>query len=789
MESIPQEIAAKIDDLRTRLHYHSHLYYDLDSPQITDAEYDALFHELKGLEDAWPQSIIPSSPTQRVGGKVAEGVRAITHPVPMLSLANAFNEGELRDFDARVRKWLAAARAEEQSRSQAQSAPAQAGGQAKAFLAQADVRVLSQVQAPPSVQADLFEDFEQDQADAQPPQEQADAQSPHSQAASQEHIAAALQDDQSPHSQAAPQEQAPQEPAQPQEQAPQQAPRTLVRYMTELKIDGLAIRLVYKNRKLDFAATRGDGTTGEDVTYNAATIRCIPQVLPSDAPADLEVRGEVYMSWEDFKRINEELPPNKKKANPRNLAAGSLRQKDSAVAAARNLSFWAYGLETDVPGITCHSQAMDYVAKLGFAVNKERRLFNNIDDVIKFCFDWHTRREELNFEIDGIVIKVDDYESRRLLGNVAHSPRWAIAYKLPSTQVVTRVEDIVVQVGRTGALTPVAVLEPQLIDGSMVSRATLHNEDELKRKDVRIGDFVYVHKAAAVIPEVIMAIPERRPEGTVPFEMPKFCPVCGTEVVREEDEAAIRCPNVKCPGRVLNGIDQFCSRTAMNIKGMGEKAVRALAEADLLHDVSDIYRLDMDKMKPLFGEKISAKVLKEIADSKNRPPEKLLTGLGIRMVGEGVAELLIGHYRSIDNLMQASEADIAQIYGIGAEIAASVAAYFAHADNIALIARLRESGLNFGKGEPAASGADNTANGELAGKTFVLTGTLEGLSRDEASAMLKAKGAKVTSSVSKKTSYVIAGAAPGSKLTKARELGVTVLDKDGLMALLEGREP
>ncbi|MCR5660870.1 MAG: NAD-dependent DNA ligase LigA [bacterium] len=756
MESIPQEIAAKIDDLRTRLHYHSHLYYDLDSPQITDAEYDALFHELKSLEDAWPQSIIPSSPTQRVGGKVAEGVRAITHPVPMLSLANAFNEGELRDFDARVRKWLAQARAEEQARSQAQAAPARAEDLAR-----------FQVQTAPGVQADLFEDFEQEQADAQPPQEQADAQP----------------------AQAAPQEQAPQEPAQPQEQAPQQAPRTRVRYMTELKIDGLAIRLVYKNRKLDFAATRGDGTTGEDVTYNAATIRCIPQVLPSDAPADLEVRGEVYMSWEDFNRINEELPPNKKKANPRNLAAGSLRQKDSAVAAARNLSFWAYGLETEIDGITCHSQAMDYVAKLGFAVNKERRLFDNIDDVIKFCFDWHTRREELNFEIDGIVIKVDDYESRRLLGNVAHSPRWAIAYKLPSTQVVTRVEDIVVQVGRTGALTPVAVLEPQLIDGSMVSRATLHNEDELKRKDVRIGDFVYVHKAAAVIPEVIMAIPERRPEGTVPFEMPKFCPVCGTEVVREEDEAAIRCPNVKCPGRVLNGIDQFCSRTAMNIKGMGEKAVRALAEADLLHDVSDIYRLDMDKMKPLFGEKISAKVLKEIADSKNRPPEKLLTGLGIRMVGEGVAELLMGHYRSIDNIMKAPEADIAQIYGIGTEIAASVSSFFADADNIALIDRLRESGLNFGKGEPAASGAGNTANGELAGKTFVLTGTLEGLSRDEASAMLKAKGAKVTSSVSKKTSYVIAGADPGSKLTKARELGVTVLDKDGLMALLEGREP
>ncbi len=676
------EVEIEIDDLRRRVRHHDHRYYVLDSPEISDGEYDALFRRLVALEDAHPGLVSPDSPTRRVAGRPVEEFQAVVHPVPMLSLGNAFDPGDLREFDERVRRRLAGV---------------------------------------------------------------------HATARDQEGIP------------------------------------DRVDYVAELKIDGLAVRLVYRRGRLALAATRGDGMRGDDITHNAVTIRSIPLVLEDpDLPQEFEVRGEVYMTWPDFRRMNDEQAEAGEKvfANPRNAAAGSLRQKDPAVTARRPLRFFAYGLETPLAGADRHSQALDLLQGLGFAVSTERRVFSGIQPVLDFCQQWHTRRHEIDFEIDGVVIKVDRYDQQRELGSVSRSPRWAIAYKLPSTQVVTRVRDIEVSVGRTGTLTPVAVLDPQIIDGSEVSRATLHNEDEVRRKDVRVGDAVFVHKAGAVIPEVLAVVLDQRPDGTPPFQMPSRCPVCSGEVQRDPQQAATRCLNPACPAQVEGWLRHFCSRRAMDIEGFGEVVLRQLIGRGRVQDPADLYRLTLEDLLPLerMGATLAGKLLRNLETSRKRPLHRLLVGLGLRHVGEHVAEVLVGRYSSLEALAAADREELARVPEVGPEIAASVVDFFSEPGNLDLVARLEQAGVQTAQ-DPDARAAAVAAH--LDGLTFVLTGTLAGLTRDRASALLKAAGARVASSVSKKTSYVVAGAEAGSKLQKAEELGVPVIGEQELLALVQ----
>ena len=560
MDSLTDELRSEAEQLRQTIHYHNHRYYDLDAPEISDAEYDALFRRLQDLEERFPELVIPSSPTQRVGGRISS-YSAVRHPVPMLSLANTYDAEDVRAFDTRIRRWLQEAKA--------------------------------------------------------------DAESSGS------------------------------------EQLSDYAPR----YLAELKIDGLAVRLVYHNRRLQLAATRGDGTTGEDVTYQAVTSPSIPQVLPPEAPEDIEVRGEMYITWSDFNRVNASLPPQQKKANPRNLAAGSLRLKDTALVAERRLSFFAYSLETSIPGIELHSQALDYLETMGFSVCPHRRLFDNIEDIMAHCTAWHSKRAELDYEIDGIVLKVDSYAQRRVLGSIARSPRWAVAYKLPPSQVITTVNDIVVQVGRSGVLTPVALLEPTLVDGSTVSRATLNNISFIRNMDLRIGDSVFLHKAGAVIPQIIGVLPEKRPEGAQPFAMPAVCPVCGEPVetsseggeTDSEHPLIVRCVNPRCLARLENHLLYYCSRDAMDIEGMGRQAVQALLEADLVSDISDIYTFTLPRLSPLFGETTCLKLLNNIEESKKRPFYRLLIGLGIPQIGSSTAQQLAKIYPNLPSFQTASQ--------------------------------------------------------------------------------------------------------------------------------------
>lgn len=681
MSAIPQtleEARREVEDLRRQIHHHDYLYYVLNRPEISDAEYDRLFRRLQELEERFPELESPDSPTRRVGGAPVEDFPTVVHPVPMLSLANAFDEQELRDWDGRVRKLLGL--------------------------------------------------------------------------------------------------------------GPDQA----VDYVCELKIDGLAVRLVYHQGRLALAATRGDGLRGDDITPNARTIRQVPlqlQPVARDLPDELEVRGEIYMTWSDFKRLNEEQSAAGEKifANPRNAAAGSLRQKDPGITARRPLKLFVYHLQTAVPGIDTHFQALDLLEQLGFPVNPERRLCRGLSQVLDFCRSWHERRHEVDYEIDGVVVKVDRFDYQQRLGAVSRSPRWAIAYKLPSTQVTTRLLDVEFSVGRTGAITPVAILEPQLIDGSVVRRATLHNEDEIRRLDVRKGDYVWVHKAGAVIPEVLGPVPERRTGAEEPIVFPSECPACGAPVQRDPAFAVTRCANPACPAQVEAWIRHFCSRRAMDIEGFGERLVRQLVERGLVKDPADLYRLTVEQLVGLerMGETLAAKLVRRLQASKRRPLARLIFALGLRHVGEHVAEVLAGRFRSLEALAAASEEELTAIPEIGPEIARSVVSFFAQPDNLELLRRLKEAGVATEEEVPAP-GAEELP---LQGLTFVLTGRLESMTRDEAQAALKALGARVASSVSRATSFVVAGEEAGSKLTRARELGVPVLGEEDLRRILQEKRP
>ncbi|MBI5334790.1 MAG: NAD-dependent DNA ligase LigA [Burkholderiales bacterium] len=670
------EARARAEELRRLLHHHAHLYYVLDAPQIPDAEYDRLFHELQAIEAAHPELLTPDSPTQRVLGKVLDGFTPVRHAVPMLSIrteTDTSSAGALA-FDARVRRELGLAE-----------------------------------DAPP------------------------------------------------------------------------------VEYACELKFDGLAINLRYEHGTLVQAATRGDGEQGEDVTQNIRTIAQIPLRLIGDAPAVLEVRGEVYMRRDAFERLNERQREAGEKTfvNPRNAAAGAVRQLDPAIAAKRPLSFFAYGLGQvqgwDQPGT--HSGVLDALAAFGLPVSNERRVAQGAEGLIAFHQDIAARRDQLPFDIDGVVYKVNDLALQRQLGFVTREPRWAVAHKYPAQEQVTAVQAIDVQVGRTGKLTPVARLAPVFVGGVTVTNATLHNLFELRRKGVRIGDQVIVRRAGDVIPEVVGRVTGDRPAYVPNFRMPRHCPVCSSTVVREKGEVDHRCSGgLFCAAQRKQALLHFAQRRAMDIEGLGEKLVDQLVDAGIIRTLPELYTLGLAKLSALerMADKSAANLLAALERSKSTTLPRFLYALGIRHVGEATAKDLARHFGSLDRLMDASVEQLLQVGDVGPVVAQSIRTFFDQAHNREVVEQLRAAGIHWPEGEPSA-----VAQLPLAGLTFVLTGTLPTLTRDEAKERIEALGGKAAGSVSKKTHYVVAGEEAGSKLAKAQELGVTILDEAGLLALLE----
>jgi len=667
-----KDLQKKLDTLRDKIRYHEHRYYVLDSPEITDAEFDRLMDELIELEKQHPELITPDSPTQRVGGQVSGQFASVRHSTPMLSLAKTTSEAELRDWERRVH----------------------------------DLTGITKVD-----------------------------------------------------------------------------------YVCELKLDGMSMALRFEKGRLALGITRGNGTEGEDVTANVRTIRSIPlnisaqQLKKAGLPEAFEVRGELLMPSSSFIRMNEEQEQKglAKFANPRNATAGTVRQLDPRITASRRLDFFAYGLLVDGHTIfDRHSEALKALLAAGFKVNPNHRLVHSIEEVWKFIGEWEAERETLPYETDGIVVKVDRVGLQQELGFTGKAPRWAIAFKYAARSGETQIEDIQVQVGRTGKLTPVAWLTPVPIGGTTVSRATLHNMDEIERLGVRIGDWVLVERGGDVIPKVVKVL-EDKPRGHKKFHMPEHCPVCGGNVVRDEGEADHRCVNANCPAKLRETIRHFASRGVLNIEGMGDSLVNQLVESGMVKDVADIYSLtEADLMKlERMGKKSADNILKEIEGSKKLPLERVIYGLGIRFVGERTAQFLAEYFGSIEALMAASEEELQQVNEIGPRVSAAIREFFDEPKNVALVKRLEKAGLKF-TGEKKQRGTT------LAGKTFVLTGTLPTYSRDEAKKMIEDAGGKVAGSVSKKTDYVVAGEDAGSKLDKARELGVAVIDEKEMEKLVKG---
>ncbi|HJZ96083.1 MAG TPA: NAD-dependent DNA ligase LigA [Candidatus Solibacter sp.] len=651
--------AAEAERLREQLRHHEHLYYVLDAPEISDAEYDALLRKLRTLEEKNPELLTPDSPTQRVGGKPREGFIKVRHSSPMLSLDNALNEGELRDFDRRVRDLLGS------------------------------------------------------------------------------------------------------EP---------------YRYVAELKLDGLSMAAHYRDGRFASAVTRGDGTIGEDVTENARTIRSLPLRVKSDLPA-FEVRGEVVMGQRAFERLNAERDEKElsRFANPRNAAAGSLRVLEPQVTASRQLEYYAYFFLADGQPVTDrHWDSLQRLKKMGFKVNPNAQVCANVNEVLKFCAHWEAQRESLPYEIDGVVVKIDSVEQQRRLGFTAKAPRWAIAYKYPARQAVTTVDGIEVQVGRTGALTPVAHLKPVEVSGVTVSRATLHNEDEIDRLGLQIGDEVVIERSGDVIPKVVRV--SSQGSWRKPFRMPLKCPVCGSQIVREEGEAASRCINANCPARLKETILHFSSRNVMNIDGMGEALVDQLVDRGVVRSIADLYDLKIEDLMNLdrMGVKSAGNVIRNIHNSRNNPLPRVLSALGIRFVGERTAVFLAEAFGSMDAIANAGENELQMAEEVGPKVAEAIVQFFKVPGNRELIDRLRNAGL------PFTYESTRPKNGPLHGMTFVLTGTLPTLSREEAKEMIEKAGGKVAGSVSKKTTFVVAGEDAGSKLTKARELGIPILNEEEL---------
>lgn len=663
---------AEAEKLRREIRHNEYLYYVLDAPEITDAEYDRMMVRLRELEARYPDSIPADSPTQRVGGRASSQFTEVRHLEPLLSLGNVFSAEELRAFDERVRSGLPAG--------------------------------------------------------------------------------------------------------------------SKVEYVMEPKIDGLACSLIYENGKLVRAATRGDGVVGENVTANVRTIRSIPLTLKvpegEAVPELLDVRGEVYMPRQAFMRLNEQRAERGESefANPRNAAAGSLRQLDPQVTASRSLSFFAYYLvgEGAQPK---HSESLALLARYGFKVSEKYKVVENIDEAIKYIGDFNELRQGLSYDTDGAVIKVNDVYQQRILGATGKDPRWATAYKYPPEQAETTLEDIDWRVGRTGVLTPTAVLTPVKLSGSVISRATLHNEDFIRAKDIRIGDRVIINKAGEIIPEVLRVVTEKRTGDEKEVEIPSVCPECGWRVERQGEEAAIRCTNPHCPALGREGLIHFVSRDAMNIDGCGPSVINALLDAGLVRDAADLYSLRKEDLLKLerMGEKSADNLLTALAESKKNELDKLLFALGIRHVGAKVARILATEFGSMEKLQQAQPEELAQIRDIGDKIAESAVTWLNVPANIDLVERLAAAGLTM-TFTPPASQEDNP----FFGKTLVFTGTMPTLGRAEAKTMAQDVGAKVSGSVSKKTDYVIAGAEAGSKLEKAQQLGITVIDEAEFLRMLKG---
>lgn len=662
------DASARVAALRAELEHHSSQYHVLDTPEISDAEYDHLFRELVDLEAAHPELQTPDSPTQRVGGEPAANFTKVRHHRAMLSLNNAFSPDEVREFGVRVERSIGA----------------------------------------------------------------------------------------------------------------------VTGYVCELKIDGLAMSITYEKGSFVRAATRGNGVEGEDVTANVRTIRSVPMTLkPVDItfPDALEVRGEVYLPKGAFAATNARLEEAGKPtyANPRNAAAGAVRQLDPTVTAGRGLQTFMYQLEP--PGsLPSQAAVLDTLEALGFRVNPHRRLAGSIDEVLAFLEQWSERRHQLDYDTDGVVIKVASLAEQAELGQISRAPRWAIAYKFPPEEYETQVLDIHVQVGRTGAVTPVAVLEPTLVAGSTVRRCTLHNEDEVARKDVRIGDTVLLHKAGDVIPEIVRVLIDRRPEGAAPWQMPEHCPACDTQLVREPGEVVRRCLNPLCPAQRRESLLHFAARGAMNIEGLGPAIVDQLLDLGYAAEAADLFKLTTEQLLTLdgFAERSAAKLVESIASRKRVPLARFINALGIRHVGEHTADTLAVHFGSIDALAAATEEDLIGVEGIGAVVAEHVAAWFASTEGRAVLEHLRSVGVD---PERAAGGG-----GAWSGQTWVITGSLEGMSRTDAEARIRALGGNPSSSVSRKTHAVVAGASPGSKLEKAQRLDVRVLDEAAFVAELNSAE-
>ena len=657
----PETIKKRAEKLREEIEYHNYLYYVLDQPEISDAQYDRLLRELEKLEEQYPELRSPNSPTQRVGAPPLESFEIVKHTLPMLSLANAFDEAEARDFDKRVKKFL-------------------------------------------GISAEIA-------------------------------------------------------------------------YVSEPKLDGLAVELVYERGQFVVGSTRGDGVNGENITRNLRTIKTIPlQLIRKEIPVPerLEVRGEVIMQLKKFKELNRkrEEMGEPSFANPRNAAAGSVRQLDSKITAGRPLEIYCYGIG-EVTGrvFKTHSEILQTFPKWGLRTNPHIQKCQNIDEVLEYYHKMNEKRETLPYEIDGIVIKVDRLDLQTRLGEIARSPRWALAFKFQPKQETTKILDIIVQVGRTGALTPVAVMEPVKVGGVEVSRATLHNQDEIDKKDVRVGDTVIIQRAGDVIPEVVQVITSKRKGTEKKFRMPSKCPVCGAEVIKEE--AIHRCIGLDCPAQLKGRIKHFASKRAMDIEGLGVKLTDQLVDKGLIKDVADIYYINKEELIELerMAEKSAQNIIDAIEKSKTKPLSKFLYALGIRHVGETTAEDLARQFPRLDDFFHLSEEDLMEVEGIGPEVAASVHQFFRDKKNKESIELLKKAGVKVI--EPKVK-----EKGKLAGKTFVFTGALKTVGRDEARNLVESLGGMTASSVSKKVDYVVVGEDPGSKFDKAKELGIKTLTED-----------
>ena len=656
----------RIEELINLINYHNEKYYNQDSPEIEDFEYDNLMKELIKLEEENPELKRNDSPSNRVGGKPLDKFEQVVHKIPMLSLSNAYSWEDLKDFDSRVRE---------------------------------------------AVGSD-------------------------------------------------------------------------VEYVVEFKIDGLSVGLNYNNGIFESGATRGNGIVGENITKNLMTIKNIP--LNIDEKGELTVRGEVYISKKDFEEINkiQEEQDQPLYANPRNLAAGSLRQLDSKLTAKRPLDIFIFNLEDiNSKQFKTHSESLEYLKQLGFHVSPEFKVFKTMDEIIEYIKYWTEHREDLGFGIDGMVIKVNNLAQREQMGYTAKSPRWAIAYKFPAERKETKLLDIVVEVGRTGTITPTAVLEPIRLAGTTVSRATLHNEDYINEKDIKINDTVLVQKAGDIIPQVVEVIKEKRTGEEIEFKMPEECPVCGEPTVRLEGEAAVKCINISCPAQIRRGIIHFASREAMDIDGLGESIITLLLKQDLIKDISDLYYLKKEQISVLerMGDKSATNLINAINKSKENDLWRFINGLVIKLIGTKAAKILASEFKDLDKLMNATEQELINLEEVGQTMADSVVEFFKEEKNISVIEKLKEAGVNTKLIE-----SDDADIPKIFEKMkIVLTGTLPTLKRNDAKEMIEKRGGKATSSVSKSTSFVLAGEEAGSKLTKANDLGIKVIDEEKFLQLIE----